>query len=373
MPSAFSWRVASGCADATSSSTRGLRKAAFSSQRARTPATASPEAPATRSRCRLRSSYRQNASKTRTTTWADGSHDASPTLTNNARTSDSQSRAPAGTSRAELRPTAACAPVAAGGHLEASSAEAGPDSSTRMAAATGSIRISRRWPPCVPPGAEARPHGSTIARPCSGDSHIGLHPPVPSDADRLLEPAEDVQEHGVHLADRAVRLHARHQPRHHVLRPRRRSLELVERCPDGGAVAAPLHLAQAGQLPLADAGIRLEQRELRLLLLREAVDAHYDLLPGFEAPLLPVGLLRDLPLDGAALDGSNHAAQAVDPLDQRRDLRLHPVGEGLDVPGAPERIGDRGHAGFVREDLLGAQRELRRLRRRQRERLVVGG
>ncbi len=53
-------------------------------------------------------------------------------------------------------------------------------------------------------------------------------------------------------------------------------------------------------------------------------------------------------------------------------LGLHPVGQRLDVPGAAQRVGDVGHAGLLRQHLLGPQRDLAGLLAGQGERLVEG-
>ncbi len=85
-----------------------------------------------------------------------------------------------------------------------------------------------------------------------------------------------------------------------------------------------------------------------------------------------VGGVLDLPLLETFLDGGNRPSKGIDPVDERHGISLDRVGERLDVVGAGERIDDVGHAGLVGEDLLGAQRDPRRLVGRQRQRLVVG-
>src|SRR3954451_15917973 len=87
-----------------------------------------------------------------------------------------------------------------------------------------------------------------------------------SDADRLPEPAEHVDEDTIDFTDGAVRLDTVDLPRNEVFSPARRALQLLQRRAHLRAVALPLHLREARNLPFADARIRLEQRELRLLL-----------------------------------------------------------------------------------------------------------
>lgn len=55
------------------------------------------------------------------------------------------------------------------------------------------------------------------------------------------------------------------------------------------------------------------------------------------------------------------AAHAVDLGDVLQRPLLHRVGQVLDEPAAAEGVGDPGHAGFVGEDLLGAEGDCRRL------------
>ena len=64
------------------------------------------------------------------------------------------------------------------------------------------------------------------------------------------------------------------------------------------------------------------------------------------------------------------AAELVEVGEQLLGLAFDLVGEVLDVPRAAERVGDVGDVGLVGDHLLGAQRDARRLLRRQRHRLV---
>ena len=96
-----------------------------------------------------------------------------------------------------------------------------------------------------------------------------------------------------------------------------------------------------------------------------------DPLAALDGGLEAVGRVGDLRLRVALLDGGDHAAAAIDLVEIRLGLRLDPVGQLLDEVRAAERVGDARRAGLVREHLLRAQRDRRRLERRDRVRLVV--
>ncbi len=68
----------------------------------------------------------------------------------------------------------------------------------------------------------------------------------------------------------------------------------------------------------------------------------------------------------------DHAAVPLEVVHDLDDACLGGVGERLDEVRAAQRVGDPGHAGFVGQDLLGAQRERRGFLAGQRERLVPG-
>ena len=145
------------------------------------------------------------------------------------------------------------------------------------------------------------------------------------------------------------------------LRDRRLDGRRVARCADG------LRALALGALDR-----RVEPMELDALGLvgDEAVDADDHALAALDGTLPGEGRLLDLLLHPACLDRRDGAAELVDPLDELRRLRFQFVGQRLDEPRAAERIGGRGRARLVHEDLLRAQREGRGALGRQRERLV---
>ena len=139
-----------------------------------------------------------------------------------------------------------------------------------------------------------------------------------------------------------------------------------------GVVGVALGAQRRRSLELAPLGLRVDRLQLdRLLPLGHVlVDADDHPLARLDV-LLPLerGVL-DLPLHEALLDRVHGAAELVDALDQLPRARLELVGERLDVERAAERIGRRGRARLVREDLLRPERDRRCMLGRQRERLV---
>ena len=89
-----------------------------------------------------------------------------------------------------------------------------------------------------------------------------------------------------------------------------------------------------------------------------------------DGALVGVGRVHDLPLREAGLDRLDHAAELVDPAEVVEAAALHLRRQVLDEVGAAERVDRVRDAGLVRDDLLGAQRELDGEVGRQRQRLV---
>src|SRR6185312_10565551 len=87
-------------------------------------------------------------------------------------------------------------------------------------------------------------------------------------------------------------------------------------------------------------------------------------------PLLARGGLGDLALQPARLETMYDATNLGDLLEQRLCFPLELVGQSLDVVRAAQRIGNVWNTGLVREHLLRAKRNLHRLLRGQRQRLV---
>jgi len=78
-----------------------------------------------------------------------------------------------------------------------------------------------------------------------------------------------------------------------------------------------------------------EQVRLGALAFLELIDAHDDSLAGLDRAAVLVGGLFDPPLDVPLLDGIDHAAQAIDGLDEGLRLPLQLVGQGFEEIAAP--------------------------------------
>ena len=87
----------------------------------------------------------------------------------------------------------------------------------------------------------------------------------------------------------------------------------------------------------------------------EIVDADHDFFFFVESHLVTVGGFSDFALRIAALDGRDHSAHGINFLDVFPGAALDFVGQSLDKVGTAERIDCVGDAGFVGDDLLGAQ------------------
>ena len=110
-------------------------------------------------------------------------------------------------------------------------------------------------------------------------------------------------------------------------------------------------------------------------LLRSLVDdviihADDDLFFLLDRALVGVAGLGDLLLREAVLDGLHHAAHRVQLAEILEGAVFHVPGQPLDEVGAAQRIDRVGNAGFIREDLLRAQRDARRVLGGKREGFV---
>ena len=105
----------------------------------------------------------------------------------------------------------------------------------------------------------------------------------------------------------------------------------------------------------------------RRLVDHELVGADGDLLARFGGALELVAGLGDFLLRIALLDGRNHAAHRVELLEIIERAVLHVERQPLDEVRAAQRIDGLGHAGFVSDDLLRAQRDAHGFFRGQRQ------
>src|ERR1019366_8744836 len=146
--------------------------------------------------------------------------------------------------------------------------------------------------------------------------------------------------------------------RHQVVGAARDLLERVETGGDAGVVATLAQLLETRRLLHLDVGID-DERGWRghIDAVREHVDANNDPFSGLELALVSERRVGDLTLREALGDGGEHAATLGDRGEVVLRGLLHAVGEILDEPRAGEGIDDRGDAGLVGEDLLGAERD----------------
>src|SRR5215204_1105886 len=107
-------------------------------------------------------------------------------------------------------------------------------------------------------------------------------------------------------------------------------------------------------------------------LARVAVDADDNTFLPLHLALVAEGGLLELALHKALFDGAHAPAQLVYAPDVLPRFLLDGVGERLDVVGASQGVGCAGQASFVRQDLLGAERDAGAPLGREREGFVEG-
>ncbi len=159
----------------------------------------------------------------------------------------------------------------------------------------------------------------------------------------------------------------------------RRREQPVERRTHGALVSGRAARGQRGDLPALDL-VRHPQDLQRLLDRVEVhVDADHLLVALLQRPLVGEGRVGDLGGEPAVLDALEDPAGHRFVRAQRPDLREHAlglgldrVGERLDVPRAAQRVRDVGHPHLLQQHLLGPQRDLGGLGRRQGQHLVEG-
>ena len=139
---------------------------------------------------------------------------------------------------------------------------------------------------------------------------------------------------------------------------------------DRVVVARALQLVEPRQLQLGRRVVDIENLDRLLVRLHEVVDADDHLLAALDRLLELVRRLGNFLLRKAALDRLDHAAHAIDGVPVLQRALFHVARQPLDEVRPAERIDDVGHAGFVRDDLLRAQRDRRGFLGRQRQRFV---
>src|SRR3954447_6435328 len=233
-------------------------------------------------------------------------------------------------------------------------------------------------PPASPASCSASPSSSGMKPFAARATFSSMSVSTRLEDRRLAVTAEDVG-HRVHgLADGCVRTRRVEQRGHHV----DLGVGGIGAQPGGGPVdglrvAVGLHRREPLELLLLALPTDLEDVRRRLVVaLQEAGDADHRVAAVVELALEVVGGLRDLALIPALLDRDERAlehraaSERVDVGEDRLGLALHLVGELLHEPRAAQRVGHVGHAGLVRDHLLGAQCEAGGLVGGEGERLV---
>src|SRR5713226_7127358 len=187
---------------------------------------------------------------------------------------------------------------------------------------------------------------------------------------RFLVFAEDSPKRVRNLSNRSVSLHRPENRRQQIFLRRRPSLQFGQ-CRFCLA-AIPLRPQRLHPLHLFALDLRIDAQggDGALLLRDELIHANHDLLFRLHRPLVFVSRFLDFTLHEAALNRPQHASQRIDSLDVSHGATFNFIREVLDRIRARNRIDRIYHAGFMRDDLLGAQRDQRCVLRGQRQRFV---
>ena len=135
-------------------------------------------------------------------------------------------------------------------------------------------------------------------------------------------------------------------------------------------VATRTKRAQALDLRMLDRRVNAQQRDRFLFFALKTVDADDRLLVSLDRSLIFVSGLLNLALNIARLNRPQHAAHRVDLFNIICGATLYLVRQMLDRVGARERVNRVGHARFVSDHLLRAQRDARRVFCRKRKSFV---
>src|SRR5262245_21544316 len=247
-----------------------------------------------------------------------------------------------------------------------------------MAASNSATAARNRasiWGPGMP---SARSVRYSMARCRSGERVIAamlvssvIAAPRSSEDDGLAVEAKHLAVHVGDLAEAHVVLDGIDEDRHDVAAVAAGVGELLEARLHPGRVATRLHAPDRLDLFQLDRLVDLEEIDRLPLGHRVLVDADHDLLVPVVHELVAIGGVGDLLLGIACVDGGDHAAHGVDPLDVLQGRGLHPVGHPLQVVRASQGVDGEGHPGLLRDDLLGAQGHRDRFLGGQGPRLVV--
>src|SRR5260370_645382 len=176
-----------------------------------------------------------------------------------------------------------------------------------------------------------------------------------SDDDGFLVFAEDAAEGVGDFADGGVGFDGGEDGGEEILGGGGAALEFGEAGFGEGGVALGAECVQAGDLGAFDFGVEAERRDGAFFFRDEVVHADNALLFLLDGALELVSRFLDFALDETGFNGAQHSAHLVDLRKIDGGKRFDFVGEGFDGVGAGDGIDGVGNAGFVREDLLGAQ------------------
>src|SRR6266446_4107857 len=185
-----------------------------------------------------------------------------------------------------------------------------------------------------------------------------------SDNHRFLVFAEDAAEGVGDFADGGVGFDGGEDGRKEILRGGGAALEFGESGLSFGGTSFGSESVQTSDLGALDFGVDAQSRNGTFFFRDEIIYADDDLLFRFHGVLEIVGRLLDFSLDEASFNSAQHTAHRVYFLNVIDGAFFDFIGEMFDGVGAGDRVHCIGDAGFVGEDLLGAQGD---------ERGVLGG
>ena len=177
--------------------------------------------------------------------------------------------------------------------------------------------------------------------------------------------------HGVgDLADRGMSFHGFHNHRHQIAGTTRGVFHGFHGGLPLGLIAFRSHGAQAFYLLALQRFVDVLQRNRFLVLQCKAIHPDHDCFLLIDGLLIFVSGVLDFLLHEAALDRLQHAAHGLNLFQIGERVGLNLVGQRFHVVRAGQGIDGLGRTRFVGDDLLGAQRDARRLLGGQCQRFV---
>src|SRR2546427_5677273 len=209
----------------------------------------------------------------------------------------------------------------------------------------------------------SRVRGAATARPAR--ARQGNVPAGParsrSQHHRLLVSAKNFFERRADLAQRGLSLDRFEEIRHQVLIPRRGFLQRLQSPRHLEGITTGPQRGQPVRLSLLHLRPDLQDRDTLPVRLHVLVDADDDPLFPFHFPLVALRRVQYFPLGESLFDRTDHAAHLIEPPEVLAGPFFQTVRQRLDIVGAAQRIHGVRDLALVRDDLLGAQRQLDRL------------